>query len=419
MQSEWVQIRSLGSSGEGVGKLEDGLTLFVEGGLPGERIRVEVRERKSNYAKGDPIEWGERSPERVEAPCPVYGKCGGCQLMHLSYVGQLVAKRQRVVDALERIGGLQGVHVEECLGAESPWAYRHKIQLPVGPGNRLGLYEKGSHRLVQVEGCLIHCPEGERLVRSVQELLLQLPEGLVRYVIVRSTTLGEQLLILVVREVGPLRDLIPAWTKAQPQLKGVVACINQRPDNRILTGEWLQLAGEGHIHEEVAGLKFRISAGSFFQVYPAQAERMVRLVEEWVGAGAGRKALDGCCGVGLMSLVLARLGWDVLGLEVAPEAVADAQANARLNQLQAQFECRAVGRLEADLVLLNPPRGGIEPQVLAGLVADQILYISCDPATLARDIRRLQGYEVERIQPVDLFPQTAHVETVALLRRVK
>jgi 23S rRNA (uracil1939-C5)-methyltransferase len=412
-----VKIRSLGVSGEGVGTI-DGYAIFVDGALPGEEVEVELVAKKPRYGMGRPLRWHSRSRDRVEPACPVYGRCGGCQLMHLSYEGQLTAKRQRVVDALERLGGLEGVDVAPCLPAPSPWAYRHKIQLPVSHDLQLGLYERGSHRLVPVDGCLIHCPQGEQLLGQLKPLIKEVPPGLLRYLVVRGSSQGGQLLILVTRETEPLRAFADQAMARAPSLRGVVACRNTRSDNRILTGEWQLLAGQDHILEQVAGLQFRISAGSFFQVYPAQAGQLVRLVEEWAGPGRGRRAVDGCCGVGLMALALARQGWQVLGIEIAPEAVADARYNAQLNQLSVTFECRPMGPVDAELLLLNPPRGGMDGQVLKTIQAERILYISCDPATLARDIRRLQGYRPTRVQPVDLFPQTAHVETIVLLERL-
>jgi len=404
----FVEIRSLGSSGEGVGR-HDGMPVFVEGALPGELVEVEVTERKRTYLKAKLQRIERASPERVEPPCPYYGRCGGCQLMHLSYAGQLKAKRQRVVDALERIGGFVGVDVEECIGADDPWHYRHKIQMPQG----LGLYARGSHELIEVDHCLIHCEAGERLLQQLRGLLEPFRKTL-RHLIVRTATTGEQLVILVLSEKPTA-----ALRKAVGHLN-VVANINKRQDNRILTDQWEVLAGNGWLTERLAELEFRVSAGSFFQVFPAQAEKIVRLVEAWAGPGDGRTAVDGCCGVGLLALALARAGWDVLGVEVGANAVDDARWNAKVNGLTARFECGLVEKMAlppVDLMLLNPPRTGCAPELLDKIQAERILYISCDPATLARDLRRLTRHRLECVQPVDLFSQTAHVETVALLSR--
>jgi len=428
MKTQLLEIRSLGASGEGVGTL-DGYTVFVEGALPGERVEVELVQSKKTYGVGRLVAVERPSERRVKPACPVYGECGGCQLMHLSYEGQLEAKRQRVVDALERIAGLKGIEVAPCLGADEPWGYRHKIQMPVGEQLQLGLYARGSHRLVPVDRCLIHCNQGEELLGTIRGLLQSSGlrayvessgKGTLRHLVVRTATTGEQLVILVTtgQQLEACRQLATQLMERAASVRGVVACINGRRDNRILTDQWEQLAGVGWLTERVAEMDFRISAGSFFQVFPAQAGRLVELVEAMAGPGGGRTALDGCCGVGLMALALARLGWSVQGVEVSQEAIGDARWNAQANSLHATFECQQLEAAIADLVLLNPPRGGIEERVLEGIQAERIIYISCDPATLARDIKRLSGYAVQRVQPVDLFPQTAHVETVAILHRI-
>jgi 23S rRNA (uracil1939-C5)-methyltransferase len=413
-----VTIRGLGASGEGVGSHE-GLTMFVEGALPGERVRARITLQKPRYLKGELVEVLKPSPERVTPPCPYFGSCGGCQLQHLSYAGQLQVKRQRVIDAFERVGGLKDPPVEPTLES-SPFHYRHKIQMPVAHG-QLGLYRRGTHDLIPIDGCLIHCERGEEVVRQIRD---QLPEG-VRYVVVRTAHGTDDILVTLVSRDPPTNRL--AKLAESLNATGVVHNLNRAEGNRILGERFTTLAGRPHLEERLGGLTFRLSAAAFFQVNPPGAEQLYALALEMAALGAEESCLDAYCGVGTLTLLAAQHCRQATGIEVVPQAIADARVNASLNGItNAQFHASTVEKLigkleEVDCVFLNPPRKGCEPEVLEVLqrwAPKRIVYISCDPATLARDCARLTDYRVERVQPVDMFPQTAHVENVSLLLNI-
>lgn len=441
---EKITIRSLGSAGEGIGTAEEGYALFVTGALPGERVSVEIVEKKERYAKGRMIDLIDPSPERVTPFCPLFSKCGGCQIQHLSYSGQLEAKRQRVVDALQRIGRLE-VEVLPCLPSPSPTHYRNKIQMPIHAreGGRLevGFYERGSHRIVPIPNCPIHCHAGEVAYEQLRPLLLKsaIPgyceekgEGLLRHLVVKSSRLEKRALVILVttgRNCPELRKLAETIVASCPAVAGVVENINRKRGNSILSDQFRQLAGEDHLWEELCGKRFRISPASFFQVNPDQAETLYKTALTFLDPQPESTLLDAFCGVGTLSIIAASQVSSVVGIEAVPQAVEDARANAKQNgSTNCQFICGTVEeRIAAaphfDLALLNPPRKGCDPAILKQLAKrapKRIVYLSCDPATLARDLALLSrdGFQVTKVQPVDMFPQTMHVESVALINRI-
>ena len=428
-----ISIERLGMSGEGVGQI-DGYTVFVTGALPGERARARLVERRRRFGRAEVLELLMRSPKRVEPVCSLFGKCGGCQVMHLEYDEQLVFKRQRVVDALERIGKFSGVEVASCAPSPSPLHYRNKIQLPVCPGGemRLGLYARGTHDVVEIERCFIHCELGERAFHAVCTILkgAKWESGVLRYVLIKTAVNTNQVLVvLVTREASPegLIELAEQIMAAAPEIKGVVHHVNRRSDNVVLSGEFKAIVGEGAIEERIDGFVFKVSPASFFQVNTAQAERLYRRAVKLAGLTGSEVVLDAYCGVGTLSLFLAGEAKEVLGVECVAEAIEDANENAKKNGIaNVSFFCAQVeeflGKMKiVDVALLNPPRKGCDPAVLETLVALKpkgIVYVSCDPATLARDLALLcdGGYSLDRVEPFDMFPQTAHVETLVSLK---
>lgn len=420
-----VEIERLGVSGEGVGQV-DGYTLFVEGALPGERVRARLTERRKRYGRAEVVERLVSSPKRVEPVCPLFGRCGGCQLMHLKYEEQLVAKRQRVVDALERIGKCVGVVVEPCRPSPRSLHYRNKIQLPLCPGtSSLGLYARGSHAVVPIEQCFIHCALGERAFQVVAALL----QGEVRHVLIKTAVNTQQVLVgLITRgTLGELQNLSTRIFDALAEIKGVVGLENRRSDNVVVSGAFQTLAGAGAIEEVMGGLRFKVSPASFFQVNTAQAEQLYRRAVELAELQGSEVVLDAYCGVGTLSLFMARYAKAVLGVECVPAAIDDAQENAKQNGIDnATFTCAAaeayIPTLQAvDVAVLNPPRKGCAGAVLDSLISlrpKTLIYISCDPATLARDLALLVagGYTIDHVEPFDMFPQTAHVETLVRLK---
>jgi 23S rRNA (uracil1939-C5)-methyltransferase len=436
-----LAIDRLGINGEGVGHWQ-GFTIFVEGALPGEVVRVVLQERRKNFGRGKIVDHLVTSPHRVQPPCPLFGECGGCQLMHLDYPQQLAAKRQRVVDALQRIGKLLDIEVSSCEPAPLPLAYRNKIQLPVAAGGstiRLGLYARNTHDLVEIEGCHIHCDLGEKTFRSIRQILKDSKisaynrhtgEGDLRHVLIKTAVhTGQVLVVFVTKDESVLlTPVAEAIMKAALEVKGIVQNINDSTGNSILGRDFRTVAGQGYIEEELHGMVFKVSPASFFQVNPAQAENLYRKALEFAALQGDETVLDAYCGVGTLSLILAKKAGTLIGVECVAEAIEDAQENAKRNAISnVQFYCAQaeefISTLKGvDVAVLNPPRKGCESVFLESLVVLQprrIVYISCDPATLARDLQFLcgQGYQIKRVQPFDMFPQTAHVECLVCLTR--
>ena len=410
-----IPIHRLGVSGEGVGDFE-GFTIFVDGALPGEIILGIVTEVRKNFGRAKILEIKKTSPHRVDPICPLFGRCGGCQIMHLEYGKQLVAKRQRIVDALERIGKLD-VEVNPCHPSPMPLAYRNKIQLPVEDG-KIGLYTKGSHDVIDVEKCYIHCSLGEK----VYEWIRGFPEvQKFQHLLIRTAVKTSEVLLVFVTEEAFIPKEIP------PEVKGIVQCINRSKSNRILGQEFRTLWGRDWIKEILHGLQFRISAASFFQINPFQAENLYSQVIDFAELSGNEIVLDSYCGVGTLALILAKGAKKVIGVESVPEAIEDAKANAKLNKIEnVEFFCERAEEFiptlaRVDVAIVNPPRKGCERNFLEALAKIRpkiIVYVSCDPATMARDVRFLvsEGYLISGVQPFDMFPQTSHVECVVQLK---
>lgn len=427
-------IRSLGSSGEGIGTYE-GFIVFIEGALPGEKVRVSLTEIKKNYAKGKLLAVLIPSPDRVEPSCPLFGHCGGCQLMHLSYPKQLESKQQTVQNALSRIGHIN-VPVEQCISSPYHLHYRNKIQMPIvlsPTGLTIGLYARHSHNVIPIDKCFIHCELGEKIYRKIATILKQSGvspyqegEGVLRHLLIKTAIHTQEILVILVTSGQPcahLQTLGKEIMKSSPEVKGVVQNINRLDNNVILGNEWVTLCGSSSIVEEICGKKFRISPAAFFQVNPLQAEAIYQHVLELSQLDETKTFLDAFCGVGIMAILTAPYTKHSFGIECVSSAIEDAQFNAQLNHLEnCTFYCgQAESKIHAlkniDVVFLNPPRKGCEENLLKRLnekLVKEIIYMSCDPATLARDLKILTdlGYRINRVTPFDMFPQTAHVETV-------
>lgn len=436
-----LTIHGLGSNGEGVGYY-NGYTVFVDGALPDETVSVKLTFKQKRFGRADLISIIMPSKDRVEPVCPLFGKCGGCQLMHLSYEKQLQIKYQRVVDAMVRIGKLDGSLVEKCISSPLSLGYRNKIQLPVRnseAGLAIGLYQKMSHDLVEVDECFIHSPLGEETYRAVREIIKtsnieaydpKTGSGELRHVLIKSSIHTNQVLVILVTNLNPstkLQKIAEDIMKRCSAVKGVIHNLNTDSDNVILGGSYHTLVGESFIQEVIGGLKFKVSPASFFQVNPAQAEQLYAKALEFAELTGSERVLDAYCGVGTLSLIFSRQAKSVVGIECVSEAIQDAKENAANNEIMnAEFVCAQseeyIRKVKGcDVVVLNPPRKGCEKAFLDGIIKllpKKVIYISCDPATLARDLAILcgSGYAVDQIQPFDMFPQTSHVECVVKLR---
>ena len=441
-----VEIASIGVGGEGVGRLPGGLTVFVPESLPDERVKIRLTKVKKSYAVGETMERLSDSPLRTVPVCPVYPACGGCQLQHLSYEGQLEAKRQQVIDALERIGHFKDLTVHPTLAAPSPWRYRNKVQFPVGKAGknvRIGCYAKGSHDIIDTDVCYIQKEENDAVVKAVREAVeeLRIPPydedrhtGVLRHVMGRVGMGGDVMVVLVTatKELSGAKETVKLLRARLPRLVSVQQNIQTYRNNVILGRDTKLLWGKETILDRIGKLSFHVSARSFFQVNSEQAERLYQKVMDCAALTGRETVIDAYCGTGTISLFLARQARKVYGIEIVKPAILDAQKNARDNSVKnVEFivgdATKIMPRLyregvRADVVVVDPPRAGCTEEVLttfANMAPARIVYVSCNPATLARDLAILtkSGYEMQEVRPVDMFPQTAHVETVVLMSR--
>lgn len=528
----------MGQHGEGVGKL-DGFTLFIQGALPGERVRVKVLKLKKKYGYAKLLEVLKPSPHRTEAPCPLFGRCGGCQLQHVRYEEQLRLKRQIVIDNLERIGKLQvqkddesgeasglsgvlseseqrladaygaadqallsvdsagvgtgdgnaadadsnvsrpsigspadrlnvadqgedasaigeagegaegssGVVVHPTLGMKEPWHYRNKAQVPVGVENgRLlaGFYALGSHRIIDMDACLIQDEHNDQAIQTVKDLAQELGisiydeenhRGLLRHIAVRKGfKTGEMMIVLVTngRDIPKQDAWVQLIREQVPNVASICQNMNTKRTNVIFGEETRVLWGRDVIYDEIGDVRFAISARSFYQVNPVQTKVLYEKALEYAELSGKETVIDAYCGIGTISLFMARHADKVYGVEIVPEAVEDARRNALINDIRnAEFE---VGKAEevlpawqkqgirADVIVVDPPRKGCDEALLETILQmkpKRVVYVSCNPSTLARDLRILEdgGYRTVEVQPVDMFPHTVHVESVSLMVR--
>ena len=438
-----LTIDAYSSEGDGVARL-DGAAVFVSGGLRGETCRVYLDK------VGRSAVWGHvegvltPSPARIEPDCPYFSRCGGCRFRHMTYEEELSAKRQRVEDALRRIGGLS-LPVSEMLGATHPERYRNKAQFPVAPGPRIGFYQARTHAVTDVEDCLLQSEAAARLRTAAKAWMKEfhIPayqertgKGLVRHVYVRTNRRGESLFCLLVNGPSVPREdeLVQTLRAAEPGLAGIVLGVNEKRSNVILGDSYRTLWGQDALEDTLCGLTFRLSVPSFYQVNPEQTEVLYGKAAEFAALTGQETVLDLYCGIGTIGLTLAARAREVIGAEVVPEAVEDARQNALRNGItNARFLCGDAGEaarrlagegLRPDVVCVDPPRKGLSEDVvdtIAAMGPDRVVYVSCDPATLARDLARFaqRGYTAGRAAAVDMFPRTAHVETVVLLSQQK
>lgn len=439
-----LDITSYTAEGMGVARLE-GRVIFVPRTIRGEKWWVRLEKVNKNIAWGRGVELLIPSPERVEPDCPLFGKCGGCQFRHMTYAEELRAKGQRIVDALERVGHVK-LDLPPVLEAEVPLRYRNKVQFPVSQGKQglsIGYYRPRSHDVLDTPDCLLQPEAVTRLRRAFKGWMeeYQIPayeerscRGLVRHLYVRTNRQGESLACVAANgdKLPHAKALADTLRRTEPGLAGVVLNVNTRETNVILGDQYDTLWGREWLEEELCELTFRLSVPSFFQINRDQAERLYSVALDFARLTGTETVLDLYCGIGTISLVLAQRAGKVIGAEIVPQAVEDAKGNAQRNGVaNAEFFCGDAGAVVQKLadegvcpqvVCVDPPRKGLSPEVpalLAGMAPERIVYVSCDPATLARDAGRFVnlGYQAVKAQGVDLFPGTSHVETIVLLQR--
>lgn len=440
-----MTIDALGSNGEGIGRI-DGFTIFVEGALPEEKVDVLVVKLKKRYGYGKLLKIIESSPYRVEPHCPVAKTCGGCQLQHFSYEGQLAYKAKKVKDDLERIGGLKNIGELTACGMENPWRYRNKAQFPVGVGKNgeveIGFYAKRSHRIVDTPVCYLQDTVNDKITEVVREFMSELKisaydeekhKGLVRHILTRvGRNSGEIMVCLVVN--GKHLPHSEVLVERLRQISGVVSIvlnINKEQTNVILGKKTITLWGKSAIEDTLGGITFEISPLSFYQVNPVQTEVLYQKAVEMADLKGDETVLDLYCGIGTISLFFAKKVKNVFGVEIVPEAIEDARKNAEKNGItNASFEVGAAEEviprlfheqgIAADVIVVDPPRKGCDQGLLDTITSispTKLVYVSCNPATLARDVAVLceKGFRVKDVQVVDQFPMTVHVETCVLL----
>lgn len=439
-----VFIEDLTVEGMGVGRI-DGMVVFVDGLLPGERGRVLVIKKAKKYAVAKAIAIYEPSPNRVQPPCPASQRCGGCSLMSLAYSAQLAYKQKHVDRLMKTVAGVS-IPVDTILPSPQELHYRNKTAFPVKQGKdglEIGCYAKRSHHVVNASQCLLHHPNGDKALAIVRKWMAQYGisaydetahKGLLRHIVIRRTSLGQMMVGLVINSANLPhgQELAAAFQDALPQVKTLVANVNLSRGNVILGGENRIIFGNGHVEERICGLTFQISLNTFLQINHGQTERMYTLVMDMADIRQDQVIVDLYCGAGTMTLCGAQRAKRAYGIEIVPQAVADARANAQANNIQnVEFLCGdckdAFARVlqkekQIHALIVDPPRKGLDGKVIQEIAESgpmRVVYVSCDPGTLARDLQKFAefGYEAQRIQPLDLFPMSTHVETVVLLAK--
>jgi len=476
-----VNVESLANGGDGVAKV-DSIPVFIERAAQGDRLAIYLFDVRKDFARGAIEEIVKPAAERVDAPCHHYERCGGCQWQHIDYPQQLKHKRQLIIDALSHIGGIaeSEKQVLPIMGCDDPFHYRNKVQFPVKYKDTqvlAGYYERGSHDLVNIDSCPIQPSIFDQLLKTTKVLFKKYRisiydearhRGMVRHLNFRISFSANKILVTIVVNHAPVNikefnniDYLNAFTVLgqelqylHPEVESVVVNFNQDKGNRILGDHTITLLGGGFIEERLAttnkalparlqeGLTFRLSSKSFFQVNSLQAVKLLEVIalaaQECLSGVGKPRIVDAYAGVGTIAMWLSPLAGEVVAIEEVGDAIADGEENAALNNLsnvefiEGQVEqvlAAVVDERPVDLLVLDPPRKGIDPailQVLCQRGPKNIIYVSCNPATLARDLKILgqtgenalyAGYTIKRVQPVDLFPQTYHVESVVVLER--
>lgn len=444
-----VEIVDIGQGGVGIGKFE-GFTVFVDGGLVKDKIKVKITKSKKNYAVGEIVEILEPSPYRVERKCSKELKeCGGCQIQELDYKEQLNVKTNEVKQVISRIGKLDDVVIHNALGMEEPFRYRNKAQFPIQKVDGvpvIGFYKKKSHDIIPTDQCIIQHDVNDKIIKIIKTYIRaykvsiydeKTHTGVLRHLVTKvGFTTKEVMVVLVAngRKLPYLNELASVLKENIPGFKTLVVNVNREKTNVILGNENRVIYGDGKINDNIGDLVFEISPLSFFQVNPVQTEVLYNKALEYANLGENDTVFDIYCGIGTISLFLAQKAKKVYGIEIVEEAIKDAKINAKINNLDnVEFY---VGKAEevvpkmykqgkrANVVVVDPPRKGCDENVLDTIVSmepDRVVYVSCSPSTLARDLNYLdeRGYKCLEVQPVDMFPHSVHIENVALIVKKK
>lgn len=438
------KIEDLAHGGDGVARAESGMAVFISLTLPGDLVKAEITKIKKDYAFAKLVEIIEAGPGRVEAPCPVYNECGGCQLQHIDYEKELKFKQNNIKQLINRIAEIEKFELMDVLAADDDFRYRNKAQFPLKLNENdqitAGFYKRGSHDIVPNHNCLIQHPLINRILRTTLEELnkFQLSvynendlQGLLRHLVIRVGSCTNQALLVMVTNGDDFIDkelIARTLVRKIPELKGVLQNINNENTNVIFGKKDILLAGENKITEYIGKTAYLISARSFFQVNTMQAQKLYDTAAEYLGENCSSKVVDAFSGTGSIALYLADKAEKIYAIESLESAVKDAEENAKLNNvnnvefIQGMVEDelpKLLENKEIDSIIFDPPRKGLDEKTINLLLEssiEKIIYISCNPATQARDLKKLKKkYNLVKIQPVDLFPQTYHIESAALL----
>ena len=442
-----LDIISVGYEGEGIAKI-DGYPIFIEGAILGEKVKVLIVKAKKNYAYGKLLEVIEASEERIEPKCKVYKRCGGCTVQHMNYKKQLDYKFERVKDCISKIGGLDNSLVEYPIGMEEPERYRNKVQLPVGVVKgelSIGFYAPRSHNIINLETCLIQDKVADKVADITRKWMTKYnisaasidgvfnKNGLIRHVMIRKGFTTNEVMVVLVstkKSVPNIENFIEEIKNNIEGIKSIILNVNKENTNVILGQECITLWGKDTITDYIDNFKFNISPLSFFQVNPVQTEKLYSKALEYAGLTGEETVFDAYCGTGTITLFLSQKAKKVYGVEIIEPAIINARENAKINNIDnAEF---FVGKSEEiipeliekgivpEVIVVDPPRKGCDIKLLEAIgkaKPKRVVYVSCDPSTLARDLKILEekGYKTEKVQPVDMFPHTSHIENVTSL----
>lgn len=437
-----LDIIDINSEGMGVGRY-NGFTFFIEEATIGDKVMAEVVEVKKRFGIGRTIEILETSPYRVESKCGYFPECDGCQLHNLRYEKQLEFKKDIVKNNLERIGKITGVEIKDTIGIEYPYRYRNKAEFKVGNGHNIGYFKRGTHELLPVNRCIIQNEAVDKIIDIIKEYMKKYKvqgydrknkKGIIKNILIRTTKDDKVMVVIVTKSQKLLheKELIEALVS-----QGVISIyqnINNKDTSLVLGLKDIKLYGEYKITDYIGEYRFLISPKSFFQINHIQTEILYNKVVEYLDLSVDETVADLYCGIGTIALYISKYAKKVYGVEIVKEAIEDANENLKLNQVENVEFIRGksediLPRLNAkgikiDAIIVDPPRKGLDKTLIDSITKanpEKIVYVSCNPATLARDLGYLvgEGYEVKEVQPVDMFPMTVHVETVALMSRVE
>ena len=435
-----LDIISQNYEGLGVGKVDD-LVVFVNGAIKGETVKAKITKITKTYALATLLEVLKATSARVKPECPYFGKCGGCDLLHMQYEAGLKLKLDAFNETLKRIGKID-YNASEIFGMDNPYAYRNKIQMPAGINEKgklvFGYYAKSTHQVIEIDDCLIQSENVTKVINFIKNVCNELKiscynesnkTGAIRHILVRENKIGEMMVVLVTNEekINNEEKLVEKIVAKFSNVIAIIKNINKQANNVILGKDSYPLYGKDEITDQILGLSFKISHKSFFQVNRKQTEKLYSLVLDYLGDNPNAQVIDGYCGVGSISLALARKAGHVYGIEIVEEAIKDAKNNALLNNINnVDFY---VGKVEdligdfinknIDCIVIDPPRKGVERKVLDAIInakIEKVIYVSCNPATLARDLEVLcEAYDIKDIKLVDMFGFTTGVEVLSAL----